>query len=120
MALYYEMDAPVVHASGHAVTGLTAGAYGLARRYLGSVNDAGGTVHHPTVKEALGRYEQTWHRPVTDVSLRIDQLGNDTGASAVTVTEADNDGHQLLAGVGAAQDTQTAQLTRPINSSTPA
>ncbi|QSB15598.1 hypothetical protein JQS43_04400 [Natronosporangium hydrolyticum] len=114
---YYQMTTDQVHHSGRAVTDLTDGAFGLARRYFGLIDDERGVVGHQRVSGALDRYRTTWQPAVNEVALEIDALGGATAGGAVMVAAADDDaGHLLNVQAGAAQAAGSA-LSRPIDGS---
>lgn len=112
---FYEADTSAVYGSGTSVAGLTGGATGLARQFLYALDETRGGVHHPKVQGALDRYRETWHKPVYDVALEIDSLGNNTSASAVTVAQADLDADAVVTAQTAVGQQQTGYLSRPVN-----
>jgi hypothetical protein len=104
------MDTPAVHQSGQRVASQTPVATGLARRYGTTLTDAGTTVGHATVTNAVHRYRDRWHPLAERVAGQVDRLGSHTGAAAVTVDHTDTDAEATLLATGS-----PATLTRAVN-----
>lgn len=112
---FLESDTPTVYNAGQQTTAMSDGAFGLAQRYLLSVNESRGEVHHRAVASALDRYRDRWHRPVCEVALEIESLGGNTCGSAVVVADGDQDAYTTLTQPAIAAGTGASQLSRPVN-----
>lgn len=94
--VYYEMDAPQVHTSGHQVTGQTSFAAGLARRFETVLSGAENSVGHRTMVLAVRRYSSRWKPSADRVASRVETLGIGTSNSAVTISHTDLDAQDCL------------------------
>lgn len=109
------MNPSPLYGSGGQISGLGGDADAAGRGLLTAISEAEGTVHHPVVTAALGRYHGTVSTPANQLGSDVRALGSQVQTTATTGAEADADATSTLSPVAAEMTSSGQTLSRPVN-----